>query len=241
MNHALQRIAKFCKGAVVPILIVGSLVAVVILAGPPHVAEQAADEIWTCSMHPHLRLPKAGQCPICGMNLIPLSQLESEQARVEERAGLETERLVHRELFRDIRTVGKLDYNERRLAYLTARIAGRVDRVYADFTGIQVKKGDHLVAIYSPDLYTAQAELLLALQASEQAKGDRRFVDANLEATRTKLLLLGILPAQIDEIEKSRQVTPHLTIYAPIGGVVIEKGIREQQYVKEGDMLYRIA
>ena len=100
---------------------------------------------------------------------------------------------------------------------------------------------DHLVDIYSPELYTAQAELFRALEAVEQSTGDRRFVMATLEASRTKLRLLGILPEQIATMEKNRKELTHLTIYAPIGGVVIEKNIREQQYVKEGDPLYRIA
>jgi Cu(I)/Ag(I) efflux system membrane fusion protein len=174
------------------------------------------------------------------MTLIPISQLKSEQQRVEQRAGLESEPVKYRELFKEIRTVGKLDYNERRVAYITARMDGRVDRVYADFTGFQVKANDHLVDIYSPELYSAQAELLRALEAYQQRPNDR-FTETTLESARTKLRLLGILPAQIDHIERSRQETTHLTIYAPIGGVIVEKDVREQQYVEEGDMLYRIA
>jgi len=192
-------------------------------------------------MHPQVRLDKPGRCPICGMNLIPVSQLSSEQTRVRSQAGLEVEPIRHRELFKEIRTVGKLDYAESRIAMITARMAGRVDRVYADFTGIQVKKNDHLVAIYSPELYSAQAELFRALEAYEKSAADQRLFAATVESARTKLRLLGILPEQIEELEKSRTQLTHLTIYAPIGGVIIEKSIREQQYVKEGDMLYRIA
>jgi Cu(I)/Ag(I) efflux system membrane fusion protein len=192
-------------------------------------------------MHPQVRLSKPGQCPICGMDLITVAQLSAEQARLGGRAGIETEKVQYRELAKEIRTVGKLDYNERRVAYLTARISGRVDRVFADFTGTTVKKNDHLLDIYSPELYSAQAELLLALEARERAGGEQSFATAGLESARKKLSLLGILPQQIAQIEKSRQVTTHLRIFAPIGGVVVEKSVREQQYVKEGDMLYRIA
>jgi Cu(I)/Ag(I) efflux system membrane fusion protein len=241
MKRLLQWIGRRLAATIVPLLIVGSLVGVLYFGRPPQAQEQAADETWTCSMHPQVRLGKSDRCPLCGMALIPVSQWKSEQARVTERAGLETAPAAYRELFKEIRTVGKVDYNERRLAYITSRIEGRVDRVYADFTGISVKQHDHLVDIYSPELYIAQAELLSALQAFDAAKGDRRFLEVSLDAARTKLRLLGILPEQLEEIEKSRQVTSHLTIYAPIGGVVIEKNIREQQYVKEGDMLYRIA
>ncbi len=115
-------------------------------------------------MHPQIRQPRPGQCPICGMNLIPVAQLATEQADMPP-IGVETEAIAFRELFKEIRTVGKIDYNERRMAYISARIAGRVDRVYADFTGIQVKPKDHLVDIYSPDLFVAQDELIRSLDA----------------------------------------------------------------------------
>jgi Cu(I)/Ag(I) efflux system membrane fusion protein len=191
-------------------------------------------------MHPQVRMNQKGLCPICNMDLIPASQLESAQKHLEQRAGLETTAVKHRELFKEIRATGKLDYNERGEAYITARIAGRVDRVYADVTGTQVKANDHLVDIYSPDLYVVQGELLRALDAYEQRPNDR-VAQQLVEAARTKLRLLGILPEQIEVIERTRQQTTHLTIYAPIGGVIVEKNVREQQYVDEGDMLYRIA
>ncbi len=161
-------------------------------------------------------------------------------------AGVETEAIAYRQLASELRTIGKLDYNESRVAYITARIAGRVDRLYADFTGVPVKKKEHLVDIYSPDLYVAQTELIRALERLAESRGrqtplESDFAQSNLEAARTKLSLLGILPEQIEEIEHSKKVKTHLTIYAPLGGTVIEKNVRLGQYVKEGDPLYRIA
>jgi Cu(I)/Ag(I) efflux system membrane fusion protein len=174
------------------------------------------------------------------MPLIPVSQLSAEQARIERGGGLEAERVTYRALFKEIRTSGKLDYNEQRVAYITARIDGRVDRVYADVVGIKIKANDHLVDIYSPTLNVTQAELLNALESYEQKPNDR-FAKSNLEAVRTRLLLFGILPEQIAELERRRQDTSHLTIYSPISGIIVEKNVREQQYVEKGDMLYRIA
>lgn len=226
---------------VVPALAFVAIATLLVVWGPRRSEQQATGEIWTCSMHPQVRMDKPGRCPICGMTLIPLSQLAAEQSRIERQGGMETERVQRRELFKEIRTVGKLDYNERSMALITARIAGRVDRVYADFTGIHVEKGDHLVDMYSPELYSTQGELFRALEANHQVTGDRRFAAASLEAARTKLNLLGILPEQIAQLERERKQLTHLTIYAPIGGVVVEKDIREQQYVAVGDVLYRIA
>lgn len=225
----------------VPVVLAVGVVLAVVLWPRGKTDEAAAPGEWTCSMHPQVRLPGPGKCPICGMDLVPVERLASERARIEQTGGVESEVVGYRELSKEVRTVGKLDYNESRVAYITARVAGRVDRVHADFTGIQVKKDDHLVDIYSPDLYLTQSELIRAVEALDKATGDKSFAEANVEAARTKLRLLGILPGQITEIEKSKQVKTHLTVYAPIGGTVIEKTVRPGQYVKEGDPLYRIA
>jgi Cu(I)/Ag(I) efflux system membrane fusion protein len=233
------------RGGVAYAVLVGFvalIVALVVVFRPKSGEETAGSDVWTCSMHPQVRLPEAGRCPICGMNLIPVSQLSDEQARVSQQARIVTQAVTFRELFKEVRTVGKLDFNERRVAHIASRVAGRVDRLFVDFTGIEVKKGDHLVSIYSPQLYVAQTELFQSLRRYEQAQGDRRLDEQRvLESARTKLQLLGILEEQIVEMEKSRQELTHLTIYAPIGGTVIEKNIREGQYVREGDSLYRIA
>lgn len=228
-------------GWVLPIAVVGLLMAIFIYSGPGAATGDATGEIWTCSMHPQVRLPKPGPCPICGMKLIPVSQLKTEQANTQQRANVEIEKVAYRELLKEIRTVGKIDYNERRVKNIASRIAGRVDRVYADFTGIEVKQNDHLVDIYSPALVSAQSELLRALEASEAATGDRSFALATLDSSRAKLRLLGILPEQVAELEKNRKEHTHLTIYAPLAGTIVEKTVREGMYVQEGESLYRIA
>ena len=231
--------ASRLSAAIVPMLLIAGILSLLYFGRPRTKENNAVASEWTCSMHPQIRLPKPGRCPICGMDLIPVADLSSEQARVTVMAGIETESVKARELFKEIRTVGKIDYDESRVALLTSRIAGRADRVYADFTGIKVAKNDHLVDIYSPELFAAQTELLEALRAN--SGGDRSFATISINAARTKLGLLGILPEQIADIERSRKEATHLTIHAPIGGVVIEKNVREQQYVNMGETLYRIA
>ncbi|MEX0726434.1 MAG: efflux RND transporter periplasmic adaptor subunit [Planctomycetaceae bacterium] len=221
---------------------------VLVIVWWPNASGEAANgsDVWTCSMHPQVRLPRPGPCPICGMKLIPAARLAAEKDGGIQYAGLETQAVARRELFKEIQTVGKIDYNESRVEFISARIAGRVDRLYVDFTGIEVKENDHLVDLYSPDLYSAQAELIRALEASESnKKGAERLVDrfteSNLLAAREKLRLWGLLPEQIAEIEKTRKERTHVTIYAPLAGTVIEKNVRLGQYIKEGDQLYRIA
>lgn len=198
------------------------------------------ESIWTCSMHPQVRLKQPGFCPICGMKLIPVS-LINESKKTSLLMGVETEPVRYRGLFKEIHTVGKIDYNEGSVSYIASRVSGRVDHIFADFTGIQIKKGDHLAEIYSPDLFVAQDVLLQAIKNIEQGVDETTFAKAALELTRQKLLLLGILPEQLLQLEKNRTISTHLTIFAPIGGTIIEKNLRSGQYVKEGDMLFKIA
>src|SRR5688572_26715531 len=147
----------------IPVLAIGVLVTMLVVWETGTAHEQAMEGVWTCSIHPQVRLPQSGPCPICHMPLIPVSKLAAEQARVKYGAGLQTEKVSYRDLFKEIRTVGKLNFNEQRVAYITARVDGRVDRIYADVAGIRIKQNDHLVDIYSPALNIAQAELISAL------------------------------------------------------------------------------
>ncbi len=230
---------------VVAVVLVG---LVLVIIWWPRASSEAAtgNEVWTCSMHPQVRLPRPGSCPICGMKLIPTSKLAAKKDGASGHGGLETQAVARRELFKEIKTVGRIDYNESRVEFISARIAGRVDRLYVNFTGIEVKENDHLVDLYSPQLISAQAELIGALEAFDSLKkgperlGDR-FTETNLLMAREKLQLWGLLPEQIAEIERTQKPQTHVTIYAPLAGTVIEKNVRLGQYIKEGDQLYRIA
>jgi Cu(I)/Ag(I) efflux system membrane fusion protein len=142
--------------------------------------------------------------------------------------------------------VGKVDYDETRLGHITAWVPGRLDRLYVDYTGISVRKGDHLVYLYSPELLTAQEELIQAVRAMEELKDSgmrimRETAQRTVEASKEKLRLWGLTGKQIAEIEKSGEASDHITIYSPMGGVVIDKNVEEGAYVKTGTRLYTIA
>lgn len=216
-------------------------------------AEEAS--VWTCAMHPQIKLPKAGQCPICFMDLIPLDNssdddLGERQMRMSE-AAVKLARISVTPVVREFaegetRMVGKIDYDETRLAYITAWTPGRIDSLYADYTGVSVKRGDPLVLIYSPELLSAQEELLQAKQAVAKLSENSSSVfksttEATLEAAREKLNLLGLTLSQISEIEKSDKFSSHITINAPIGGIVVHMNAREGIYVKTGTPIYTIA
>ena len=225
--------------------------------GHDHVSEAGQSEDpqwWTCSMHPQIRQPKEGKCPICFMDLIPVTseggdigerQISFSQAAIK-LMEIETTPVERKFVEARIRMIGKVDYDETHVKNITAWVPGRIDRLYVDFTGITVSKGDHMVDLYSPELISAQAELLQALKAADNVKNATselvtRTTLATLDATREKLRLLGLNDEQIGKIESSGKPVTHITIYSPMGGVVIHKNTAEGLYVKTGTPIYQVA
>jgi Cu(I)/Ag(I) efflux system membrane fusion protein len=207
-------------------------------------------------MHPQVRLPEPGQCPICFMDLIPVGADGDSGDGAETRlsmsdAAMKLAEIRTAEVVRDfptmeLRLVGTVDADETRVRTLAAWAGGRLDRLYVDYTGVNVREGDHLVWMYSPELVNAQEELLQALRAERELQGSRVEVLRNtatstVEASRDKLRLLGLTAAQVSEIESSREVKDHLTIYSPIDGIVLEKLAEQGAYVSTGDPIYRLA
>ncbi|MGB8226917.1 MAG: efflux RND transporter periplasmic adaptor subunit, partial [Sedimentisphaerales bacterium] len=220
----------------------------------PQQTEQTKEQWWTCSMHPQIRQPKPGKCPICYMDLIPVSRQNPQAAEREisfsnealKLMDIQTTPVERKFVETQIRMVGKVDYDESKIKYITAWVPGRIDRLYVDFTGIVVSKGDHMVYLYSPQLISAQAELLQAAEAQKRLKSDSselisRSTTEILNAAREKLRLLGLTGEQIQEVEKTGQPTDHVTITSPIGGIVIEKNANQGMYIDTGTKIYTIA
>jgi Cu(I)/Ag(I) efflux system membrane fusion protein len=218
------------------------------------VAEAPPGTVWTCSMHPQIRMARPGRCPICGMDLVPVLPggaageaahpsghlALGEHAR--RMASVETVAVEERELFKEIRTVGRVDFDETRVKHIAARVNGRVDEVFANFPGIVVKEGDHLVNIYSPDLLASQEEYLLSLRSEKVRQAAGAVPDRSFAASaRERLRLWGLTEEQLDDLARTGKARTHVTYYAPLGGTIVRKDIREGQYVKEGDSLYTIA
>ena len=215
-------------------------------------AEQAA--IWSCAMHPQIQVAEAGKCPRCGMNLTLVDQEPGDDEpwtlvmspAAKKLAEIVTTPVERKFVTAKIRMVGKVDYDETRVKTISAWVSGRIDRLYVDYTGIQVRKGDHLVSLYSPVLFTAQEELLAAKRqvdqpAPEQSEFLRKSNQRALESVREKLRLWGLDEKQIQQIEKRGTAQDHVQINAPAAGIVILKGVREGDYVKTGTKLFVIA
>ena len=229
-------------------------------------AEQKAGEYeWYCGMHPWIvRNDPRALCPVCGMKLSQrkrgiqeklsagvLARLRLSESRVLQ-AGVGTEEVTYRTLVREVRTVGSITYDERRLRDLSARIAGRADKLFVDFTGVRVRAGDPLYEIYSPELVTTEEEYLLALQnlatleseagagkAGGEAARDR--ARRLVAAARERLRLWGIGDEEVQKLERTRKVESHLVITSPFSGVVVEKKIHAGHYVEVGEDPYTLA
>ncbi|NQU67114.1 MAG: efflux RND transporter periplasmic adaptor subunit [Candidatus Marinimicrobia bacterium] len=215
--------------------------------------ESTAPTIWTCAMHPQIKLPSAGQCPICFMDLIPLEahdtdvvprQLKLSESAVE-LAKISTTKVLRQVVENPVLLSGKVEYDETLVSRITAWIPGRLERLYVDYTGIRVNKGDHMVELYSPELITAQEELIQAYKqvnlGGNQNQSKNETVMKTLDAARKKFLLLGLTEDQIRTIEKQDSPTNHVIIYSPVSGIVIHKNAFEGMYVTTGTPIYTIA
>ena len=191
-------------------------------------AATSAEAIYTCPMHPQIRQPNSGRCPICGMELVPAAtatgdlnelavKIEPAQRRL---ANIQTAEVEQSPLADTLQTVGVIAVDESRQATIAAYIDGRLERLFADYTGVEIKRGDHLAVIYSPQLYGAQVEYLEARRAVSGPGGlaaVRQAQESLVTNTRQRLREYGMTDDQLKELEQSGKAQSRLTIYAPQG------------------------
>lgn len=189
--------------------------------------------------------PKAQQ-PVKEQQTVPTVVLSPDKVQL---IGVRTAVAGYHVLDRQIRTVGRVEPDETRLAYVNTKIAGWVKKLYVSFTGEPVVKGQPLLSLYSPDLVTAQEEYLLALRSAQSAghhaaEGFEE-IDASrrelLDSARRRLLLWDITRQQIDELEKTGKPQTDMIIEAPLSGIVLDKMVLDGAYITPGMNLYKIA
>ena len=202
-----------------------------------------ANQMWTCSMHPQIMQPEPGDCPICGMDLIPAESgadgLLADQFKLTENAmalaNVQTSIVDNNNLDNNaIKLSGKIVENEESNAVQVSYFSGRIERLNVSFTGEEIRKGQLLATIYSPELYAAQQELLTAASLRESQP-------ELYKAVRNKLKLWKLSEAQINKIESSGKVLDNFPVYVTISGTVSEKLVEEGDYIKQGQPLLKIA
>ncbi len=208
-----------------------------------HDATVTTNQMWTCSMHPQIMQPEAGDCPICGMDLIPAESrsdgLLADQFKLTENAmalaNIQTTVVGKGNVEGNtIKLSGKIAENEEANAVQVSYFAGRIERLNVSFTGERVGAGQRLATIYSPDLVAAQQELLTASSLKESQP-------ELYKAVRNKLKLWKLSENQINQIEETQKVKENFPVYATVSGTVTEKLVEQGDYIKQGQPLLKIA
>jgi membrane fusion protein, copper/silver efflux system len=211
-------------------------------------AEQKKILYWVDPMHPAYKSDKPGIAPDCGMQLVPVYadaaapgastvngyanvKLTSDRQQL---IGVQTGMTEMRSLGRSVRTVGRVAVDETRLYKISTKFDGYIEKLYVNVTGQQIRKGQPLFSVYSPDLLATQQEYLLALRAAKQAP-------SLLAAARQRLLLWDITPGEIRQLERTGAARKSVTIYSPTNGYVLNKLAVEGARVTPGEPLFEIA
>ena len=203
--------------------------------------EQETNQIWTCSMHPHIRMSEAGQCPICGMDLIPLETNSNPQSTnivmsetAMKLANIQTEVVLKKKATKELRISGKLKADERSVHSQTSHIAGRVEKLLINFNGEYITKGQVIAYLYSPNLVTAQEELISA----SKTKATQPLL---FEAAKTKLKNWKLTDKQINQIVKSGSAKKDFPILSNFTGIIHNKKVNKGDHIKQGATLFSVS
>ncbi len=207
-------------------------------------SSETADQMWTCSMHPQIMQPEPGSCPICGMDLIRAEidddGLSPDQFKMTENAialaNIQTSIVGGNSSDVDIvmNLSGKIAVNEEAIAVQASYFDGRIEQLNVNYEGKEVRKGQLLATIYSPELVAAQQELLTAVSLKQ--------TQAELyNAVRNKLKLWKLSESQINSIEQSGKVREYFPVYATVSGTVSEVLSSEGDYVKKGEPIVKLS
>ena len=211
-------------------------------AGHNHSEMVSENQLWTCSMHPQIMQPEAGDCPICGMDLIPAEigadGLSPNEFKLTKNAmalaNIQTSVVGNASVDGNaIKLSGKIRENEDANVVQASYFSGRIERLNISAIGEEVQQGQLLATIYSPELFSAQQELITASSLKESQP-------ALYNAVRNKLKLWKISESQINQIETSGKVIQNFPIYATVSGTVSEKLAEQGDYVKQGQALLKI-
>ncbi|WP_205513497.1 efflux RND transporter periplasmic adaptor subunit [Longitalea arenae] len=210
-------------------------------------ATAKSDSYYTCSMHPQIMQDKPGTCPICHMDLIPVNR--SKEARDEimlsdeqiQLGNIQTDTLGNALMGDKVVLTATLNFDEMKVNTVSARITGRIDRLYFKNTGDYIKKGDRLFDLYSEELNTAKQEYLAAMERQQTLGNSIIDFKQLLQSAKNKLMLWGMSESQIDALGKTKQFSPLTAFYSTASGYVTELPVKEGQYVMEGGVVVKLA
>jgi Cu(I)/Ag(I) efflux system membrane fusion protein len=201
-------------------------------------------KLWTCAMHPQIQMEEPGNCPICGMELIPMESSSSAEKisdaeivlseEAYQLGNIQTTVVQRASAVKEIHLLGKVQPDERNLFSQVSHIPGRIERLYVNFTGEKVFRGQKIARIYSPELISAQKELFEAIRS-------KNIYPELYTASRNKLKLWKLTDNQINNIEKSEKIQEQIDILSDYSGYVMQRNVELGDYLKEGSSLFDIA
>jgi membrane fusion protein, copper/silver efflux system len=233
-------------------LLFGLLIGWLVFGGSPeesheghdHAMEETGEaETWTCSMHPSVRQSEPGDCPICGMDLIPLEDEQDESIdpmaikmseTAMQLANVRTAKVGSAEPFKTVRLNGKVETDERRIASQSSHIPGRIEKLMVSFTGEIVQKGQVIASVYSPDMVTAQEELFEAAKIKETQP-------QLFNAAKEKLKNWKLSESQVEQILQAVEPKEQFDVLADVSGYVISRKVNLGDYISRGGTIYEIA
>ncbi len=234
-------------------------------AHPPAAEGRAPAEkgeaIYYCPMHPAYTSDKPGDCPICNMSLVKLEDdggADETGSTVEGHAtvtvrpaqrqliGVTTGPVERKAVKKPLRTVGRVGYDERKLSAVALKFSGWIEELGVKAVGEEVKKGQSLLSIYSPELLESQRNYLVTLEASRAggahpAAGAAAALEQSLRSARDRLLLWDLTEEQIQEIEAKKEPLLRMEVRSKTSGVVTERNVVQGEYVEMGKVLFRLA
>ncbi len=206
--------------------------------------EKKEAEVWTCSMHPQIKMDKFGKCPLCGMDLIPLSTsgsgsgIDPDEIHFTKEAAMlsnvMTSIVSKDKASKEVRLYGKVQADERLIQSQVTYVSGRIEKLYINFTGETIKRGQLLALVYSPDLITAQQELLETIKT-------KHLYPEFYEAAKEKLMQWKMSVSQIASIESSKKIKTNIEVYATSSGIVTAKNVTVGDYISQGTVLYEVS
>ena len=218
-----------------------------------HGLHDGADQVWTCSMHPQIRQGEPGDCPICGMDLIPAGGTGSDSTerivlseRARALAELRTTVVVRQsDAAAEVRLLGRIEPAETTRRKVTTWIGGRIDRLNVNTTGERVRRGQTIARLYSPEVYSAHQDLLTAQSQLARMTGSsalaQQAAQSALDSARERLRLLGVPESEVESMAGASEPTRSVAIRSPFSGTVIDRVATEGAYVETGATLYRVA
>lgn len=235
----------------VGVLALGLILGGLIFNGPSneekdHDHDQSSEtsQMWTCAMHPQIMQSEPGVCPICAMDLTPVTQslgeLGPNQFKLTKNAialaNIQTSIVGNNnsEKGSEINLSGKIQENDDNTSVQSAHFDGRIEKLYTSSLGLQVSKGQAIAEVYSPELVTAQQELLTAYKV-------RKSQPKLYEAIRNKFKNWNIHNGQLSEIESSGKIKTQFTIYSHVSGIITELMVNEGSHIMDGHSIFKVA